>query len=445
MLEFVLDHRRCALLATMGTGKTIVAALAAETLLLAGKADKVLVVGPHRVASTTWPDEFARWADFEGLRVSCMVGDERRRERALTTPADIYTINYDVLPWLEQATGTKWPFELVIGDELTRLKSYRPRQGGERAASLARCMRRRRGGYFIGATGTFTSKGLQDVWGQMWFIDGGLRLGRNFTGYKQRYFRKEGYKLVALPHARQQVLDKVKDVCMSVDLANYVDLTKEFHNDIVVDLPLKAREAYASMEKRLFAQLEAGTITAATQGVKTLKCLQLASGAAYTNPEGTAWEVVHNAKLEALESVIEEAAGAPVIVCYHFKSDLVRLQKAFPEGRHLDKKPETLHAFCRGDIPILFLHPASAGHGIDGMQHACNQIVFFSHWWSMEEKQQAIARIGPVRQMQAGLQRPVFVHNIVAHNTMDEAVLWGQRNDKDLLDWWMDKTRKESL
>lgn len=151
-------------------------------------------------------------------------------------------------------------------------------------------------------------------------------------------------------------------------------------------------------------------------------CLQMANGAAYVGESNEQWVEMHDEKLEALGSVVEEAAGAPVLVAYHFVSDLARLRKRFPRGRVLDTDPRTVHEWNAGQIPLLFAHPASAGHGLN-LQDGGNILVYFGHWWNLEERQQILERIGPMRQKQAGHERPVFVYNIVARDTVDEVVI----------------------
>jgi SNF2 family DNA or RNA helicase len=176
------------------------------------------------------------------------------------------------------------------------------------------------------------------------------------------------------------------------------------------------------MEKEMFANLGEHTVEAFGAAARTIKCLQIANGAAYIGEDTNNYVELHSAKLEALESIIEEANGAPVLVAYHFKSDLERLLKAFPKAKILDTDPKTIANWNKGLISILFAHPASAGHGLN-LQDGGNILVYFSHWWALEQRMQILERIGPVRQMQAGHKRPVYVHNIIAKNTVDELVI----------------------
>lgn len=173
----------------------------------------------------------------------------------------------------------------------------------------------------------------------------------------------------------------------------------------------------------MFLQLDCGSqIEAVNAASKTIKCLQLANGAIYINEKCSEWTNIHDLKLQALESIVEEAAGIPVLVAYHFKSDLVRLKKAFPKGRPLDENPQTVREWNARKKPVLFARPASAGHGLN-LQDGSNIIVFFAHWWDLELYLQIIDRIGPTRQAQVGHNRPVFVYSIVAAGTVDEIVM----------------------
>jgi SNF2 family DNA or RNA helicase len=159
------------------------------------------------------------------------------------------------------------------------------------------------------------------------------------------------------------------------------------------------------------------------------------------DPKSKEWKEVHDAKLQALEDVIEEAAGAPVLVAYQFRSDLARLLKAFPGSRHLDKEPSTISEWNNGRIPVLFAHPQSAGHGLN-MQDGGNILVFFAHNWNLEDRLQILERIGPVRQMQAGYDRNVFIHNIIARDTVDELAIARVETKREVQDILFEALRR---
>jgi SNF2 family DNA or RNA helicase len=420
MTNHMLTHARCAVWAGMGLGKTASTLSALHALDLA-EPGPALVLAPLRVAQTTWPDEARKWRQFNGMRVVPIVGSIAERTAALRQPADVFTTNYENVPWLVEHCGKRWPFRKVIADESTRLKGFRLRQGTVRAKALAKVAHTVP--RWVNLTGTPAPNGLTDLWGQSWFVDRGQRLGRTFDAFSMRWFREHpsGYGIEPLPHAQGEIEAALADVCVSINARDHMDIREPITNVIRVELPAKARALYRAMEREMFAEIAGVGVEAFNAAALTQKCMQLANGAAYTDDAGT-WAEVHDAKLQALESIVSEAAGAPVLVAYNFRSDLARLQRAFPKGRHLDADPQTVRDWNAGRIPVLFAHPASAGHGLN-LQDGGNILAFFGQNWNLEEHLQICERIGPTRQLQAGHDRPVFVHHIVAAGTIDEQIL----------------------
>lgn len=424
MVDYILANKRCALWVFMGAGKTVATLTALDLLsLVDDDVYPALVLAPLRVAKSTWPSEALEWAHLDGVNVSAIVGDEAERKLAIATPADVYTMNYENLEWLTALHGDNWPYKTIVADEATKLKGFRLRQGGKRTQALGK-VAHRKAKRFIELSGTPAPNGLQDLWGQAWYLDIGERLGRTHESFKNRWFRPadSGHGIVPLAHAQVEIQDRMRDVCLTVDAKDWFDLKAPIVNTIYVDLPVKARKHYKEMEKAMFTEIAGHEIEAFGAASRTNKCLQIANGAAYVNGGNEEWEELHDMKIQALESIVEEAAGAPVLCAYHFKSDLARLKKAFPKARVLDAKPQTIKDWNAGKIPLLFAHPASAGHGLN-LQHGGNILVYFAHTWNLEERQQILERIGPVRQLQAGYDRPVFVHLIVARGTVDELVI----------------------
>lgn len=422
IIDQILDMPRTAIWAGMGLGKSVATLTALDTIQMLDSRP-ILVVAPLRVARTTWPDEARKWAHLNHLHVLPIVGSERERLAALRQDAHVFTTNFEQLPWLvDQYDKRPWPFSTVVIDESTKLKGFRLRQGTARAKALAR-VAHSQVERFIELTGTPSPNGLADLWGQIWFLDKGHRLGRTFDDFKKRWFRKsyDGYGTEPMEFAQDQIQRALRDLCLTIDAKDWFDLREPIVNNIYVDLPAAARAKYEDMEKRMFMELSGHEVEAFGAAARTVKCLQMANGAAYVDDAGN-WVEVHDAKLQALEDVIEEAAGMPVLVAYNFKSDLARMAKAFPKGRALDSDPQTIRDWNAGKIPVLFAHPASAGHGLN-LQDGGNILVFFGHDWNLENRLQIIERIGPTRQMQAGHDRPMFIHNIIAAGTVDEMVL----------------------
>lgn len=439
-----LDVPRCAAWAGMGLGKTTSTLNAIDTLQLIDNAP-ALVLAPLRVARSTWPDEAKKWAHLSHLHVMPIVGSEAERRMALKHDANIYTTNYENLPWLIEYFGERWPFRTVVSDESTKLKGFRLRQGTQRAKALGKVAHTKID-RFIELTGTPSPNGLTDLWGQAWFLDAGARLGRTFDGFKQRWFRPshDGFGVIPMDHAQAEIQDKLRDLCITIDAKDWFDLKEPIVNNIYIELPAKARKLYNDMEKQMFMELEGHEVEAFNAAARTVKCLQVANGAAYVGENSVEWKEIHDAKLQALEDIIEEAAGMPILVAYNFKSDLARLRGAFPKGRALDANPQTIRDWNDGKIPLLFAHPASAGHGLN-LQDGGNILVFFAHDWNLENRLQIIERIGPTRQMQAGHNRPMFIHNIIARDTVDEMVLERVETKREVQDILLDAMKRRRV
>jgi SNF2 family DNA or RNA helicase len=439
-MQHIYDMPRCALWMPMGGGKTVSTLTALDALDLYDGVYPILVLAPKRVARSTWPEEVAKWHHLRHLRVSVVTGTPKQRQAALDTPADVYTTNYDNLVWLTETLGDAWPFKTVVADELTRLKSFRIRQGSKRAGALGR-VAHSKVTRFIGLTGTPGANGLKDLWGQTWFLDRGERLGRTFSAFQDRWFRTgyDGFSMSPMAHAQGEIEEALRDICLTV---SGLPVDEPIFNSIEVDLPPAARKLYEDMERDAFAEIAEHGIEAVNPAVKMSKCLQMANGALYVDDSG-AWEEIHDAKLEALESVVEEANGACVLVAYNFKSDLARLRKRFPQARVLDADPQTIVEWNAGKISLLLAHPASAGHGLN-LADGGNILAFFGLDWSLELHMQIIERIGPMRQKQAGYDRPVFVHFIVARDTVDATVLERLRSKRSAQDVLLEAMKRKA-
>ncbi len=418
MITWLTEHQRSALFAGMGLGKTVATLTAIRELLEGLAVSRVLIVAPLRVAFNTWPDELRAWAHLQDLTYKVIRGNPSAREALLSRDASqIHIINVDLFTWLVTYWGRKWPYDMVVLDESTLFKN--PRSKRFRALrSIAR-----RTGHYVALSGTPAPNGLIDLWSQVWPIDYGQEmLGRTLTAYRERWFTSDymGYEWTPKPDAQEQIQAALSAHCLSLEAADLFDLPALVDTQILVDLPPKALTQYKKMERDFLLELDGVEIAAASAAAKSGKCLQAASGFLYD--ETGAWHALHEEKLKALDDVIEEAAGAPVLVAYQYRADQERLRARYPQARVLDKAPDTLKDWNAGRIPVLLAHPASCGHGIS-LQHGGNILAFYGLGWSLEQYQQIIERIGPMRQRQSGYDRSVFVHHILARGTLDERVL----------------------
>lgn len=350
-----------------------------------------------------------------------MLGKEETRIIALKENADIYVINRENVEWLVEYLGKGWFFDMVVIDELSSFKS--PKSNRFKALKKVRPFIKK----IVGLTGTPAPNGLLDLWSQVYLLDGGERLGKTLTGYRDRYFQPDKrnqtviFSWKPVEGAEDRVYEKLKDICISMKASDYLELPERINNSIMVQLPKIAEEKYKKLEKELLLPLEEADVVANTAAVLTNKLLQMANGAVYD--ENGEVKEIHDAKLKALDDVIEAANGKSVLVFYSYKHDLDRLSKHLrnKDFRVLNTSKD-IEDWNKGKIPIMLVHPASAGHGLN-LQFGGNIIVWFGLTWSLELYQQANARL-----YRQGQQQSVVVNHIIAKGTIDEDVMRALEN-----------------
>lgn len=420
MIDFITKNRRANLWADMGSGKSVSVLSALDILQMAGSNFfPVLVLAPLRVARDVWPAEMGKWDHLKALKLVPIIGNAQERLRALHQQADIYCMNYENIPWLVEACGDRWPFLTVIADESTKLKGFRLRTGTKRAAALAQISRKTQ--RWLNLTGTPAPNGLKDLWGQNWFLDGGERLGKTWMAFKERWFDYDQYSRELSPKkdSDAQIYKALADNTLSIQMKDWVDLREPIHVPVYVNLPVAAMKQYRKLEQEMFVELAQDVeLTALSAAAKSTKCLQFCAGAAYYDSDK--WHEIHSAKLDALDDIIEETAGANLLVSYWWRHDAERIKKRFPQARTLKTKQDE-DDWNGGKVSLLLAHPQSAGHGLN-LQFGGHHLVTFSAWWNLEMAQQILERIGPVRQMQSGFDRPVYIHEILVRDTIDELV-----------------------
>lgn len=440
--DYILEHERCNVFAGMGMGKTTSSIYAFDAMRMFGEAERALVFAPKRVALNTWPGEFTKWKeDFGHLKVAACVGTADQRLAALRSNADVITANYDIIDWLLEIYGDHFPFDTVFADESTRLKSLRisiqrrqrkdgswgdefiTGQGGARAKALA-AVAHRKVRRWVNLTGSPAPNGIQDLWGQCWFIDGGKRLGNSFSAFSQRWFRQvpgtgNFTRIEPMPHSQREIENLIRDCSITVDPKDYFDLKDPIEVIRKIKLPPRARKIYDDMEKELFAEIRAGVnVEAISAGSKLQKCMQIANGAVFDDERK--WHEVHDEKIEALKSVVEEFNGEPILVRYTHTPDRDRILKAFPKFKYFDDKASTEKAWNDGKIPGLVTHAASAGHG-SNLQYGGRVLCDFATDHNLEHDEQIIERIGPMRQTQIGRpDRAVYRVRLIAEDTVEE-------------------------
>lgn len=416
-IEHIIENCEAGLFLDMGLGKTVIT-LTAISELLHNYFDvsRVLVIAPLRVADSTWTAEAEKWDHTRHLRISKVLGPEKKRIDALETSADIYVINRENIVWLVEYYKKRWPFDMVVIDELSSFKS--PKAQRFRAMRKVRPYIKR----IVGLTGTPTPNGLIDLWAQIYLLDRGERLGETVTGYRHRYFvpgRRNGhivYEWIPKPESEKAIHEKLLDLCISMKAEDWLEMPERIDRTVTVRMPEKVKAKYKRLERDLLLPFADSDVVADTAAVLSNKLLQLANGAVY-DEDGDVQEV-HQEKLAALEDVIEAANGKPVFVFYSYQHDLTRLQKHLkPYKPRVLKTAADITDWNAGSIPVLLAHPASVGHGLN-LQAGGNIIVWFGLTWSLELYQQANARLH-----RQGQSEKVIVHHLVTEGSVDEDVM----------------------
>lgn len=405
----------------MGLGKTVITLTAVNDLRYNRWAvARVLVVAPKKVAEATWCAEAAKWDHLRHLRIVPVLGPLQKRIRALNTPGDIWVINRENVPWLVDYLRNAWPFDMVVLDESSGFKNHQSKRF--KAMKLVRPRIRR----LVELTGTPAPNGLEDLWAQIYLLDGGQRLGKTISSYREAFFTEDRahpgqqYRTYSpQAGADQRIRAAISDICVSMKAEDYLELPDYIEDIVPVALDAKARKAYEKLERDMLLEVDEQTITAGTAAVLNGKLLQLCSGAVY-DAEGNAVEV-HGCKVEAFLEVVEQLHGEHALVFYWFRHEQERLMAAL-EGSGLRVRvyrgAEDADAWNAGNVDLLLAHPASCGYGLN-LQAGGHHIIWFGYPnWALEIYQQANARLH-----RQGQQYPVIAHHLVVQGGMDEAVV----------------------
>lgn len=424
-----LQHPGSMLWLDTGLGKTVITLTTIAARFDAAQVSGVLLVAPLRVCQTVWQQEAAKWSHTKHLTFSRLTGDADQRHYGLRRRAHIYLVNYENIGWLAEEINTYYlsrgqypPFNMLVSDEVTKLKDPSTQRHGALRTLIPYIP------YRTGLTGTPASNGYKDLFGQYLAIDMGERLGRDKKAFEDAYMMGSGYmgyQKVPKVGAEEAIRHRISDITLEMGAEDYLDLPPVIINDIMVDLPPAARAQYDELEQEMFTALDDGTeVEVFNAAALTNKCLQAANGAVYHDPEKRdEWAKVHDAKLEALDDIIEEAAGKPILLLHQFRHDRERIMKRYPWAESLKsslgeaKIMNMVERWNRGEIPLMIGHPASIGHGLN-LQKGGHTMVWFGLNWSLELYMQANARLH-----RQGQEHPfVMIHRILARDTLDSAV-----------------------
>lgn len=415
-IDQVLQKPAIGLFLDMGLGKTSIT-LSAISELKYGRFEVqcVLVIAPKKVAEATWQREAAKWDNLKHLRFSTVLGSESKRIRALNTPADIYVVNRENVVWLVDYYKNDWPFDMVVCDEFSSFKSHRAKRF--KALSAIRPHIKR----IVGLTGTPSPNGLEDLWSRVYLLDRGVRLGRYYTHFRERYFepgrrsRDVIYEYDPKDGAQDAVMSRIDDICISMKASDYLQLPECIYDDVPVVLSPKAKKAYRELERTMILELPEGDIDVTSAAALSNKLQQLANGAIYDGDHEA--HEIHDCKIEAFLELVEKLNGQHALVFYNFQHDRERLMTALKKTKlrcRIYKNADDEQAWNDGQVDILLAHPASTGYGLN-LQQGGHHIIWFGLNWSLELYQQANKRLH-----RQGQEHPVIVHQLICVGTRDE-------------------------
>lgn len=427
-VNFLVDRQAAALFLDPGLGKTSVTLAAFDILRSEGIAKKMLVVAPLRVCQLVWTQEGQEWTQFRHLKFSTLHGPKKGDR--LNDDSDIFLINPEGISWLvSQYKGKPWPFDTVTIDELTKFKNASSLRHKALMTKMSKVQRR------WGLTGSPIPNGYLDLFGQMKTLDGGASLGNYYTRFRDKYFEADfsGFKYLLRRGSSKAIEAAIKPYVLRMAADDYLELPPRIDDIISVVMPKKARVIYEEMKKEMMAVLEGTVVEAGNAAAVYSKLKQMANGAVYAGDgvfEPKKVVHIHDAKIEALEELIEELAGTPLLVGYEFRHDLARIQKALGgnipyigSGVTAKQAEQIEKDWNANKIPVLLAHPASAGHGLNFQKGNAFHIAWFSATWDYELYDQFIKRV----LRQGNEATTVFNHIFIVEDTIDiktrEAIL----------------------
>lgn len=407
-----------------GLGKTSIALSAINILkYFRWSVSKVLVVAPKKIAEGTWSKEAKKWDHLQHLRVVTALGSSAKRIKALNTPADVYIINRENIPWLVDYYKQAWPFDMVVLDESTSFKNGQSKRF--KAMKLVRRFIKK----MVLLTGTPSSRGLMDLWSQIYLLDEGERLGKTITQFRARYFDANthgGHFTDYKPKedAEAAVLKAISDICVSMKAEDYLELPACIEHEVPVVLDDKALKAYRRFERELLLDIDGDTLTASSAAVLTGKLLQFCSGAVYDDSHNAVH--IHDCKIDAYMELLESLNGEPCITFYGYQHDKERILAALEKTKLrvlVYRGPDGEDRWNAGEVDVLLVHPASCAYGLN-LQAGGRHIIWFTPNWSFELNDQGRCRLW----RQGSPYDKVYVHYLIAQGGADEDVLAAVRD-----------------
>ena len=435
-IKWLLEHAAAALFLDPGLGKTSIVMAAFKYLLKNGYTNGMVVVAPLRPCQLVWPRERDKWLDFQELDVVVLHGKDK--ERLAQEKHDVYVINYEGLDWfinglyMQKLLKKNW-IDILCWDELTKMKKPDTKRFKMVKQHLHKFKRR------WGLTGSAGSSGLINLFGQCYVLDMGKAFGSYVTHFRSHFFVPSGmYGWKVAEGAEKLIYERLKPMAIRMDADELLEMPLEMPHRITYTLPKDVRPFYDQLEDEFFAIIQGRSVNAVNSGVVKGKLRQLCSGALYVNEysevtgapmhsrnKNREYMDIHTAKLDAFEDLVDELNGQQVFIAYEFQHDLARIQERFGEvpciGGGTSEKNASLYEkeWNLGNLPWLFGHPQSVGHGLNLQDsNACN-VIFFTVPWDFELYDQFIRRL----RRQGNTAKHMNIYHLVGEQTVEEDVM----------------------
>lgn len=413
--KFIQANPKCGLFLDLGLGKTISTLTAIAHLFDNREISKVLVIAPLRVALSTWQQEVAQWVHTQHLTSTLLCGNSDGRFERLLEPTQIHIINRDLVNWLVNLLSLEsWPYDMVIIDESSSFKNPKA-QRFKALKKVSPYIKR-----MVLLSGTPISNGLQDLWSQLYLLDSGKRLGKNYYDFRDVFFETNVFGSITAPRQGTEafIKSKIADICLSMQAEDYLTLPQTITLPYEFTMEPNTRRAYEKFKRDFFLAMGNDEISAKNAAVLVNKLKQFCNGAVYCDDGDNCkhYTTLHDNKIDLLDEIVETLNGEPILVAYQYQSDKERILQSFSQAKALDKNPKTIEKWNQGKIPLLVAHPASCGHGIN-LQHGGNHIVWMGLPWSFELYNQMNARLH-----RQGQTKSVVIHHLLANDTVDALV-----------------------
>ena len=432
--------RSVAILAEMGTGKTLISIGIAGYLYLQGEIKKLLIVAPLSI-TRVWDEEFQKFADFD-YQLRVLEGSTYKKQETLRNlfgnRLQVAVVNYESC-WRMEKDIAEWKPDMIICDESSKIKNHQAKQ----SKALHRLGKVTKHNMIL--TGTPVTNNPMDFFSQYKFLDESI-FGSSYYSFRARYAVMGGYgnyQVIGYKNL-QELTEKAHRIAFRITKKEALDLPEQVDVIRTIELEPSARAIYDKVEKESYAELEHGEIITSNILTKLLRFSQITGG--FVKDDFNEFvEQVSEAKLEALKEIVEECidANKKLVVFARFIpeiDEIIRMLKrlgvryALIRGDVKDRASEVDKFQNDPEVKVFVGQLQTTGMGLT--LTASDTAVFYSLSYNFADYEQAKARIHRIGQK----NNCTYIH-LIAKNTIDEKVMEALKSKKNIADLVVDNWR----